>query len=74
MTVHNVSRHVEVDFILFSSLYRQHQENVEQPSLAELKLKDYEVGKRLGESSSNSAVYAAKYMGHEVLYNHDIKC
>ena len=56
------------------SLYLQHQENVEQPSLAGLKLKDYEVGQRLGESSSNSAVYSAKYKGDEVLYNHDLRC
>lgn len=46
-------------------MFMQRQENVEQPSLAGLKLRDYEVGERLGESSSNSAVYAAKYMGHE---------
>ncbi|KAL9988815.1 hypothetical protein ACROYT_G003303 [Oculina patagonica] len=48
-----------------TNMFAQHQENVDQPSLAQLKLKNYEVGERLGKSSSNSAVYAAKYMGHE---------
>lgn len=46
-------------------MFVQHQEDVEQPSLAGLKLKDYEVGTRLGESSSNSAVYSAQYKGDE---------
>ena len=58
----------------FLHVYLQHQENVEQPSLVGLKLRDYEVGDRLGERSSNSAVYAAKYMGNEVQYNYDITC
>ncbi|KAJ7334445.1 positive regulation of cristae formation [Desmophyllum pertusum] len=49
-----------------TNMFAQYQEDVEQPSsLAQLKLKDFEVGERLGESSSNSAVYAAKYMGRE---------
>lgn len=39
---------------------------IEEPSLAQLKLKDFKVGERLGQSSSNSAVYSAEYMGHEV--------
>jgi len=43
----------------------QRQEEVEQPSLSQLRLKDYKVGERLGENSSNSAVYAAKYKGNE---------
>lgn len=61
-------------YYIFFSLYLQHQEDVEQPSLAGLKLKDYEVGTRLGESSSNSAVYSAQYKGDEVMYSHDIRC
>lgn len=75
--MNNVSRLVEVNstcILYFFSLYLQHQEDVEQPSLAGLKLKDYEVGTRLGESSSNSAVYSAQYKGDEVMYSHDIRC
>lgn len=44
----------------------QLQKDFEEPSLAQLKLKDFKVGERLGQSSSNSAVYSAEYMGHEV--------
>ena len=46
--------------------FSQNQEEVEHPALSQLKLKDYELGERLGEGSSNGAVYAAKYNEHDV--------
>lgn len=48
-----------------TNMAAQPEETVEQPSLSQLKLKDYEVGERLGEPSSSAAVYAAKYNRHE---------
>ena len=52
--------------MLLLILYSQNQEEVEHAALSQLKLKDYELGERLGEGSSNGAVYAAKYNEHEV--------
>ena len=53
-------------FLLLLIPYSQNQEEVEHAALSQLKLKDYELGERLGEGSSNGAVYAAKYNEHEV--------
>lgn len=43
----------------------QHPANDGQPSISELKLKDFEIGERLGERSCCSVVYAAKNKEHE---------
>lgn len=51
--------------LLTRSMFTELQKGFEEPSLAQLKLKDFKVGERLGQSSSNSAVYSAEYMGHE---------
>ena len=57
---------VHWSFLLLLIPYPQNQEGVEHAVLSQLKLKDYELGERLGEGSSNGAVYAAKYNEHEV--------
>lgn len=51
--------------LLTKNMFAELQKDFEEPSLAQLKLKDFKVGERLGQSSSNSAVYSAEYMGHE---------
>lgn len=48
-----------------ANIAAQNQEGVEHAALSQLKLKDYELGERLGEGSSNGAVYAAKYNEHD---------
>ena len=57
---------VHWSFLLLLMPFSQNQEDVEHPALSQLKLKDYELGERLGEGSSNGAVYAAKYNEHDV--------
>lgn len=51
--------------LLTRSMFAEFQKDFEEPSLAQVKLKDFKVGERLGQSSSNSAVYSAEYMDHE---------
>lgn len=57
---------VHGSFLLLLIPSSKNQEEVEHPALSQLKLKDYELGERLGEGSSNGAVYAAKYNEHDV--------